>query len=520
MTITPTNLFKALGFSSDPALANNYVADSINPNSWWSGNFRFVNLSGKLLGAHLAHAGLIVLWAGAMTLFELSQFNQDLPMYNQGLILLPHLATLGFGIGTNGEVIDTYPYFVVGMVHLVSSAILGAGGIYHAVLGPETLDEKGFGYNWQDGKKMTTILGVHLILLGLGALLLVTKAVLLDGLYDPALGEMRVITEPTLNPLRIFGYLVGITPSGWTSEGMASVSNLEDVVGGHTWIAAICILGGLWHINTSPTPWAKGLFIWSGEAYLSYSQAALAYMGFLAAYFVWVNETVYPAVFYGPVGTATVDGVITPRTWLMLFHVIFASLLLAGHFWHALRVRALASGFVFSQRTFNQDGLLGEQQFNSRPLISEIVQPFENNPQLGNLATPINSNSIPITWLKNLPIYRQGLSPIARGLEIGMAHGYWLLGPFLKLGPLRNTAQALFAAVASASGLVVIASFGLFLYGVATFQKPAEQIGILPDNLKTAQDWSFFTSGFLIGGLGGVVFACFILLEISRSGMI
>jgi len=42
--------------------------------AWWSGNARLINVSGKLLGAHVAHAGLMVFWAGAMILFEVSHF--------------------------------------------------------------------------------------------------------------------------------------------------------------------------------------------------------------------------------------------------------------------------------------------------------------------------------------------------------------------------------------------------------------------------------------------------------------
>ncbi|KAJ3667798.1 hypothetical protein LUZ61_023042 [Rhynchospora tenuis] len=191
---------------------------------------RLINLSGKLLGAHVAHAGLIVFWAGAMNLFEVAHFVPEKPMYEQGLILLPHLATLGFG------------------------------GIYHALLGPETLEESFpfFGYVWKDRNKMTTILGIHLILLGLGAFLLVFKAVYFGGVYDtwaPGGGDVRKITNLTLSPSVIFGYLL---KSPFGGEGwIVSVDDLEDIIGGHIWLGSICILGGIWHILTKPFAWAR-----------------------------------------------------------------------------------------------------------------------------------------------------------------------------------------------------------------------------------------------------------------------
>ena len=271
--------------------------------AWWSGNARLINLSGKLLGAHVAHAGLIVFWAGAMTLFEVSHFVPEKPMYEQGLILLPHLATLGWGVGAGGEVFDTFPYFVVGVLHLISSAVLGFGGIYHAVRGPETLEEYSafFGYDWKDKNKMTNIIGFHLIILGCGALLLVLKAMFFGGVYDtwaPGGGDVRVITNPTLNPAVIFGYLIKAPFGG---EGwIISVDNMEDLIGGHIWIAFTCIAGGIWHIFTKPFAWARRALIWSGEAYLSYSIGALSLMGFIASIMVWYNNTAYPSEFFGP----------------------------------------------------------------------------------------------------------------------------------------------------------------------------------------------------------------------------
>jgi len=290
--------------SSNSMVAGNRDQES-SGFAWWAGNARLINLSGKLLGAHVAHSGLIVFWAGAMTLFEVAHFVPEKPMYEQGLILLPHLASLGWGVGPGGEVIDTFPYFVVGVLHLISSAVLGLGGIYHAVRGPETLEEYSgfFGYDWKDKNKMTTILGFHLIVLGIGALLLVIKAMFVGGIYDtwaPGGGDVRVITNPTLNPAVIFGYLLKAPFGG---EGwIVSVNNLEDVIGGHIWIGLICIAGGIWHILTKPFAWARRAFIWSGEAYLSYSLGALSMMGFIAACFVWFNNTVYPSEFYGPTG--------------------------------------------------------------------------------------------------------------------------------------------------------------------------------------------------------------------------
>lgn len=296
------------------------------------GNARFIDLSGRLLGAHVAHAALIVSWAGGMTLFELGRFDPSVPMYEQNLILLPHLATLGIGVGDGGQVLDTYPYLAIAMLHLVSSMVLAAGGLYHAVLGAEQLDERLFGYRWTDGNKMTSILGIHLVMLGLGALLLVLKATKFGGIYDPIAHQVRIIV-PNLEPTRIFGYLFGFSPQGWTLTGMASVNNLEDVIGGHVWVAILCIGGGVFHIVTKPFQWAQRALVWSGEAYLSYSLGALALAGFSVACFVSVNSIAYPVEFYGEVGSPV-------RAVLASVHAALGFLALVGHWWHAFRSRS------------------------------------------------------------------------------------------------------------------------------------------------------------------------------------
>merc|ERR1712217_764994 len=179
--------------------------------------------------------------------------------------------------------------------------VLGFGGVYHSLIGPETLEESFpfFGYVWKDKNKITTILGIHLILLGIGAWLLVWKAMYFGGVYDtwaPGGGDIRVITNPTLVPGVIFGYLLKspFGGDGW----IVSVDNIEDIIGGHVWIGTLEILGGIWHIFTKPWAWARRAFVWSGEAYLSYSLRAISTIGFVACcgsiiQRIQVNSTVH-----------------------------------------------------------------------------------------------------------------------------------------------------------------------------------------------------------------------------------
>jgi photosystem II CP43 chlorophyll apoprotein len=77
---------------------------------------------------------------------------------------------------------------------------------------------------------------------------------------------------------------------------------MEDLVGGHYWVGIGCLLGGIWHVVTTPTRGVLTSFLWSAEAYLSYSLSSLALCGFIAAVYSWYNNTAYPSEFYGPTG--------------------------------------------------------------------------------------------------------------------------------------------------------------------------------------------------------------------------
>nr|QUE28062.1 PsaL [Sahlingia subintegra] len=96
-----------------------------------------------------------------------------------------------------------------------------------------------------------------------------------------------------------------------------------------------------------------------------------------------------------------------------------------------------------------------------------------------------------------------------RGLEIGMAHGYFLVGPFDKLGPLRNTDVGLLAGFLSSVGLIIILTTCLSMYGTVSFESDDSK-----DALQTTEGWGQFTAGFFVGAVGGSGFAYLLLTNI------
>jgi photosystem I subunit XI len=141
--------------------------------------------------------------------------------------------------------------------------------------------------------------------------------------------------------------------------------------------------------------------------------------------------------------------------------------------------------------------------------MRDFVSAPASGPEDGNLLTPINNSAFSKFLIQNLPAYRKGMEPLTRGLEIGMAHGFFLFGPFAVLGPLRDstTIAPELAGLLGTVGLVLILTICLGLYA---YSQPRNDDWVGGEN-----GWAQFASGFMIGGGGGAATAYFLTTNLS-----
>ena len=325
---------------------------------WWAGNAGVTNKSGKFIAAHIAHTGLIAFAAGGSTLWELARYNPQIPMGHQSSIFLAHLASIGIGFDEAGAWTGA-GVASIAIVHLVLSMVYGAGGLLHSVLfvgdmqDSEVPQARKFKLEWDNPDNQTFILGHHLLFFGVACIWFVEWA-RIHGIYDPAIGAVRQV-EYNLNLTSIWNH----------QFDFLAIDSLEDVLGGHAFLAFLEITGGAFHIATKQVgeyTKFKGAGLLSAEAILSFSCAGLGWMAVVAAFWCAQNTTVYPEAWYGEalilkfgIAPYWIDSVDlsggpaffghTTRAALANVHYYFGFFFLQGHLWHALR----AMGFDFKK---------------------------------------------------------------------------------------------------------------------------------------------------------------------------
>ncbi len=332
---------------------------------WWAGNSMVTNRSGRFISSHAAHTGLICFAAGANTLWELSRFDPSIPMGHQALVTIPHLAAIGIGFDEAG-VFTGAGVATIGILHLIFSMVYGAGGLMHALLFDEDIQQseiiqaRKFKLEWDNPDNQTFILGHHLLFFGIANIWFVEWAAN-HGIYDAALGAVRQV------PYNLDISMV------WNHQfDFLNIDSLEDVMGGHAFLAFYQIAGGAFHIATKQIgeyTKFKGAGLLSAEAILSWSCAGIGWMAIIAAFWCATNTTVYPTEWYGeplalkfgiaPFWIDTVDlpeGLHTSRAWLTNVHYYLGFFYIQGHLWHALR----AMGFDFKKLRDTEYGPLGK----------------------------------------------------------------------------------------------------------------------------------------------------------------
>ena len=334
---------------------------------WWAANSVVTNRSGRFIASHIGHTGLICFAAGGSTLWELARYNPEIPMGHQSSLFLAHLASIGIGFDEAG-VWTGAGVATIAIFHLIFSMVYGGGGLLHGVLfdekveDSEVLQAKKFKLEWINPDNQTFIRGHHLIFMGVACAWFVEWA-RIHGIYDPALGAVRQVN-----------YNLDLSMIWQRQFDFITIDSLEDVMGGHAFLAFAEITGGAFHIIAGSTPWEdkrlgewskfKGAELLSAEAVLSWSLAGIGWMAIVAAFWCASNTTVYPEAWYGEplqfkfvvspfwvdtgdLSDATAFWGHSTRAALTNVHYYLGFFFLQGHFWHALR----ALGFNFKSIT-------------------------------------------------------------------------------------------------------------------------------------------------------------------------
>ncbi|MBE7383161.1 MAG: photosystem I reaction center protein subunit XI [Leptolyngbya sp. SIO1E4] len=153
-------------------------------------------------------------------------------------------------------------------------------------------------------------------------------------------------------------------------------------------------------------------------------------------------------------------------------------------------------------------------------MTNQVVQPYKGSPELGHLSTPISDSAFVRTFIGALPAYRKGMAPISRGLEIGLAHGYFLVGPEIVVGALRDfDAAPYIGGLITAIAIVLLGTACMGAHGLVSL-KPAAESDAGTDPLQTSEGWSEMTTGFFLGGMGGAYMAYFLLSHFEEINAI
>jgi len=123
-------------------------------------------------------------------------------------------------------------------------------------------------------------------------------------------------------------------------------------------------------------------------------------------------------------------------------------------------------------------------------------------PFSSSVRTPLTEGRFSKMFIENTAFYREGLKPWQRGIEIGMAHGYFLIGPFTALGPLRDSPVAATVGLLCGCSIIGLVTCGAYIFGTTIKPTLFDKEGDEP-----AKGWTELVNWHALGGVGGAGFA-------------